>query len=354
MPIINNYNKPKFTFNDINLIPSSLSFIESRSECNVFDNDNMLPIFTAPMSSVVGEENLEIYKESHIIPIVPRNVDFDKRLEYLGNGHWVAFSLTEFKHIIDEFNFNSNVKILIDVANGNMTNLFNLIYEAKNKFGSMITIMAGNVANPKTYALLSDAGADYIRVGIGGGSGCLTTTQTSLGYPLGSLISECYEESWNLNNPAKIIADGGIKSYSDIIKAYALGADYVMLGGIFNKALESSGKTSYISYGETYYVNQYKKIAKDIFTGGKFDLYKEFYGMSTKKAQAELGNNILKTSEGVEKTNIVEYTLDGWVDNFIDYLRSAMSYTDKNDIDIFKGNVDIIFITNNSYNAINK
>ena len=72
---------------------------------------------------------------------------------------------------------------------------------------------------------------------------CLTSENAGIGYPLASLMKECYEVSQSINNPAKIVADGGIKSYSDILKALALGADYVQIGSLFNKALESCGDT---------------------------------------------------------------------------------------------------------------
>ena len=54
---------------------------------------------------------------------------------------------------------------------------------------------------------------------------CLTTQNTGVGYPMASLIKECYQESLKLDDPSYIVADGGMQTYSDIIKALALGAD---------------------------------------------------------------------------------------------------------------------------------
>ena len=181
--------------------------------------------------------------------------------------------------------------------------------------------------------------------------GCLTTQQTGIGYPMGSLIQETKLIADTLNNPAKIVADGGFKKYADIIKALALGADYVMLGSILNKALESAGDT--IDYGEQKHVNQYLDNTLERFKNG-YVFYKKFRGMSTKEVQKSLGNEILKTSEGVVREYKVEYTLQGWAENFEHYLRSAMSYTDSQSLNDFIGEVNTIVISENAFNRYNK
>jgi lipase chaperone LimK len=75
--------------------------------------------------------------------------------------------------------------------------------------------------------------------------------------------------------------------------------------------------------------------------------------MSTKEVQLHLGNE-LRSSEGVTRMTQVEYTLEGWVDNFKDYLRSAMSYTGKNKLEEFIGKVKFNLISQNSFNRFNK
>jgi hypothetical protein len=188
---------------------------------------------------------------------------------------------------------------------------------------------------------------------------CLTSQNVGVGYPLASLIHECYKISCSLNKPAKIVADGGMKNYSDIIKALALGSDAVMIGSIFNKSLESAGETyganihheSWLEPGEK--VDQYSENVKNAFkNGAKF--YKKFRGMSTKGVQKLLGNNNIKTSEGVTRINPVEYTIEGWTENFKHYLASAMSYTGSSNLNEFIGNVNLNLITQNSFNRFNK
>lgn len=187
-------------------------------------------------------------------------------------------------------------------------------------------------------------------------SGCLTTKQSGVGYPMASLIYEIRKEKLlyvydhntenNLKVPA-IVADGGIKDYSDIIKSLALGADYAMLGSIFNKALESCAQ-DYL-YG----VKINKKLANYFFNKG-YPIKKYFRGMSTKSAQKAMGKTNFKTSEGVIRFRKVEYHLNGWVENFNHYLRNAMSYSNAKTLDEFIGKVEICQITKNAYDRFNK
>ena len=185
--------------------------------------------------------------------------------------------------------------------------------------------------------------------------GCLTTVQTGIGYPMASLIESCYKIKIGMDTKTKIVADGGFKKYSDIIKALALGADFVMLGSIFNKSLESAGETikhtSDNSIGMI--IDQYSQEAKDMFNA-EITLRKVFRGMSTKDVQKKWGKNDLVTSEGVVKSHKVEYTLDGWRNNFEDYLRSAMSYTGKKELHEFIGGVQYEMITQNAFKRFDK
>ena len=130
--------------------------------------------------------------------------------------------------------------VLIDIANGHMSKLIVLIEEIK-RLWPHLKLMVGNIANPETFVNLGMAGADYIRCSIGSGAGCTTASNVSINYPLGSLISECYILRKQYGLKTKIVADGGMRNYSDVIKALGLGADYVMIGSIFNKAIESAG-----------------------------------------------------------------------------------------------------------------
>jgi IMP dehydrogenase/GMP reductase len=341
----------KFDFDDILIMPAEITTINSRSEIYEFDNMGGLPLFTAPMDTVVNESNERFFRQENINVVLPRKVEADMNPS-TSFSRWLSYSLKQFEDAFIHYDQpkDKTYHILIDVANGHMPAVYELTKLAKEKYGDSLVLMVGNVANPETYGLLSDAGADYVRIGIGNGGGCLTTQQTGIGYPMASLIEETYEVSMHLDKPAKIVADGGFKKYADVIKALAIGADYVMLGSILNKALESAGETV-DEDGET--IDQYSQSAESYLkAGGK--LSKKFRGMSTKEVQSSWGKKNLKTSEGVVRLHDVEYTLSGWVENFRHYLKSAMSYTDSKNLSEFIGQVQYNQITTASFNRYNK
>jgi hypothetical protein len=366
-----NNNELGLSLNDVSIIPAITSDIESRKECNPFDKNDMLPLFTAPMSSVVNEDNYEIFIKNKITPIIPRTVLIDKRIDLMNKGIWVALGIEEFeKYLINADIFDYPRYVVLDVANGHLMKVINYIDKAKKKHKDNVIIMGGNIANPKTYFDYARAGCDMLRLGIGGGSYCITSSNTGIYHPYVSLLIEVYKNKKyvkdrinrdNYNNSIEefkkaplIIIDGGIKNYSDIIKSLNLGANYVMCGGIFSKMLESAAKTEYIRSDNTILeMNQYNIKTKEAFKNGLL-LRKLSYGMSTKLAQKEMGKTELKTSEGIIKYVDVEYTMEQWVDNFKDYLKSAMSYCNCRKLINFIGQQSYIVLSQNASNSFNK
>lgn len=352
-----------FDFDDILIEPELHTNIVSRKKVDVLEEKQMLPLFTAPMDTVISEENCMIFNSNKIYSIIPRKSNLSQKDVSTDHKIWFAYGLDDFKKIFIDNHIDIHPKdkvyALIDIANGHMKVVKDLLVQSKEIYGRQLVLMVGNCANPMTYLSLAQAGADYVRMGIGNGAGCLTTVQTGVGYPMASLIHETYLIQQERNLAAKIVADGGFKKYSDIIKALALGADYVMLGSILNKTLESAGETfeenkkydSWTDPGEK--VNQYSKEVKDQFIMGK-KYFKKFRGMSTKEVQKSLGRETLKTSEGISKIQPVEYTLSSWVENFTDYLKSAMSYTDCLTLGEFIGKVRFNKISKNSFDRFHK
>lgn len=381
----------KYSYNDIMVKPAILSTIEHRAECNPYDANGMLPLFTAPMDSVVNTKNFELFEKNGIIPILPRTESLYDRTSYALNGKWAAFSLQEFEETftsqptVDKH----NIKVLIDIANGHVAKLYELVRKAKSIYKNGIQVMVGNIANPETYRVCVESYVDYVRCSIGTGAGCITCSNTAIGYPIASLISEIAEikndiaQRIDRKDLPKIVADGGIRNYSDVIKALALGADYVMVGSIFSRMLESAAvkfmdrsighKKLHLKFPiERYenlkcengfwkgdYTDEFIKkmklsghnVEKNGHDIGQLDA--KFYGMASKAGQIAMKGKKVHTSEGIEKTLPVTYTIETWVENMTDYLRSAMSYTNSRTLDDLR-NVSVVIVSNNTYNSVNK
>jgi IMP dehydrogenase len=303
----------------------------------------------SPMDTVVSIENYKLYIKNGIIPCIPRGQDDNK---YYSRCKFQSFGLCDIEKSLygnmSERNsiFKHHKHILIDIANGNMKKIIDILKETKIHHPFTV-IMVGNIANPETFVKLAKAGADYVRCSIGTGAGCTTAANVAINYPMGSLITECAQLKKQYNLNTKIVADGGMRNYSDIIKALALGADYVMIGNIFNKAIESAG-FNYI-YG--------KKIGQNLaefLWRYDFPVKKKYRGMSTKAVQRSWGKSKLITAEGITKYQKVEYTIEQWTENFKDYLKSAMSYSNAKTLDEFIGKADYCQITKNAYDRFNK
>ena len=404
-----------YSYRDLTIIPKCISNVKSRSECNPYYSDNKLPIFTAPMTCVVNEDNFAYWNSCGITPILPRTSlsSWEDKVDFIYTGSWTALGIEEFKKLISNPLDNSKFKtgkiqILLDIANGHMSEIFKLSKEIKNIYGDKIILMAGNIANPDTYADYCNAGIDFVRCSIGSGLGCLTTSNTGIHYPIASLIEKINEKKAILGVKAttKIIADGGIRNYSDVIKALALGADYVMIGGLFTSLLESAAAFENFKATEGLNVPNFKTLEYTVDIKGTtipetikddwsdlevryrtsdkngrlyltyiIDLFgpeeikrrlfkiveyrrdtlmKEFYGMSTKKAQALMGKKNLKTSEGKEKTVYVTCTIKQWVENMEDYLKSAMSYCNSKTLEEFIGKQNLMPNSTSEINSVNK
>lgn len=331
----------KFDFKDITIVPETISQINSRSEVNTNDENGYLPIIVSPMDTVIDKWNQDEFTKNHLVVCLPRGVRGNN------SDSFHSVSLDEFEWYLDVLPEKDHPKnILIDVANGHMERVHRL---AKKFIELRPTpyhkLMVGNIANPNTFKQFCEIGVDYVRVGIGGGSGCLTSANTGVHYPMASLINECFETKKLGNYDTKIVADGGFRNYDDIIKSIMLGADYVMLGGLLNQTLESCSETLLFKKIPISYEFSLKIWNKYPFL--KKHMYKKFRGMSTKEVQKKWGRKVLKTSEGISKFNKVEYKLSSWVENFEDYLKSAMSYTNSKNLSEFRQS-EYVFITENA------
>ena len=191
--------------------------------------------------------------------------------------------------------------ICVDIAHGHHSLMRDALITIRELAGDEIHLMAGNVATLEGFDALASWGADSIRVGIGGGSICSTRLVTGHGIPTFQSVLDCA----NTVHDVKIIADGGIKTTGDIVKAYAAGADFVMIGSILAGTKETPG---------------------EVFLGKEGKKYKVYRGMASAAAQnAWRGKSSIP--EGVSTTVPYRGSVKNLLQSIAGGIRSGLSYS---------------------------
>lgn len=193
--------------------------------------------------------------------------------------------------------------ICLDVANGYAQVFVDAVRRVRDTFPNKI-IMAGNVVTGEMTEELIISGADIVKVGIGPGSVCITRKKTGVGYPQLSAIIECSDAAHGLGGV--VCADGGCTSPGDIAKAFAAGADFVMLGGMLAGHDECEGETFTLD--------------------GK--QYKRFYGMSSTEAMTKYHGSVAdyRASEGKSVNVPLRGPVENTIQDILGGVRSSCTY----------------------------
>lgn len=287
----------KLDFDDVLLVPQ-LSDATSRNDVDLFrefsfPNSSIkitsIPVIVANMDTVGTFEMARTlapmglmvalhkhYEVSELVNFFQENLLFSERVFYsMGIGDNESERLQYFKKLYGNY----PTLICIDVANGYTRVFLDFVKNIRNIVGQDSVIMAGNVVTQEMAVQLILSGCDIVKAGIGQGSVCETRLKTGVGYPQASAIQEC---SFGVHGQPRghVCGDGGCKTPGDIAKAFAFGADFVMIGGMFSGTDQCEGDWEYNKQGE--------KI--------KF----KFYGMSSEEAQKKHGNGLknYRASEG--------------------------------------------------------
>jgi GMP reductase len=336
-------------------VPASLSNITSRNECRTTHPNGQLPFFVAPMDTVVNLKNLEQFTSLGLNVCLPRNERFSS--EQLTQEEIQVFESYSLDEFIEKFCKEPKegdepiycFDIHIDIANGHMFKLYEACKQAKIIWGDTLNLMIGNIANPKTYHEFAAIGVYGVKLGIGGGQACTTTTYTGVHFPMASLIMECRAIKDKYNFQTKIIADGGISSTSDVNKALACGADFVMMGNLFNRTYEACGQA---------YLWDFIPVPNSMIGFLKnrgFKIKRTYRGMSTTEVQKAWKKKVLRPSEGLYKYNEVLFPLKKLVSDLNHRLATAMSYTSDFELETFiSGEIEIVEITADTNNRVNK
>lgn len=268
--------KNTLTYDDVLLVPQ-YSDVRSRSEIDIGTQlgDNMglsLPVISSPMDTISEKEMAISLAEVGGCSVIHRYNTIEAQASMVaqaleeGGSHAIVGAAVG---ISGEFLNRATVLravgvsfICVDVAHGHHILMKEALTTLREALGSEIHIMAGNVATLKAINDLSDWGADSVRCNIGGGSICSTRIQTGHGLPGLQTILECA----NTDRDVIVIADGGIKTSGDIVKALAAGADAVMVGSLLAGTDETPGR-----------------LLEDK-SGNKWKVYR---GMASKEAQIQ-------------------------------------------------------------------
>jgi GMP reductase len=322
-------NDPKLDFDDVLLVPQR-SKAASRKEVDLTRNFKFyhsdkqwrgIPVVAANMDTT-GTFNMGIALGVHqMITCLHKHYDRHTIEDYfkyynVENNVWVSIGL-DLEHELEklfyiEDRLGSSPNICIDIANGYTERFVDYCSKIRLELPNSI-IMAGNVCTPEMVSeLILHGEVDIVKIGIGPGSACTTRLKTGVGYPQLSAIAECAHVAHGLRSDAGrlglICADGGCRTAGDVAKAYAAGADFVMLGGMLAGTDECEG--------EWEYEEQEKKNLL-------------FYGMSSEKAQNKHndGMNDYATSEGRVKKVPYKGKVDRIVRDICGGVRSACAYT---------------------------
>lgn len=202
--------------------------------------------------------------------------------------------------------------LVVDTAHGHSRGVLETVARLRDKYAD-VQLIAGNVATPEAAKALIESGADCVKIGIGPGSICTTRVVAGVGVPQFSAVLETAAACHEHDIPA--IADGGIRTSGDIVKAIGAGADVVMVGSMLAGCEESPGE-SFLYQGRTY--KAYRGMGSmGAMARGSADRY----------FQGEVRDTLKLVPEGIEGQVPYKGPMAAVVHQLIGGLRAGMGYT---------------------------
>ena len=336
-------NELKLDYSDVLLRPKR-STLGSRKDVSLVREFTKLkwsglPIMAANMDGVGTIEMARKLAEKKMFTCLKKTYDTSTLVKFFCdtdhkvpeyNCEYSAMSIGitdyDFRKFCDVFAMCPNLKfICIDVANGYSERFVSFVKKIR-EISSKLKIIAGNVVTGEMTEQLILSGVDIVKVGIGPGSACTTRIQTGVGYPQLSAVIECADAAHGLGG--LIIADGSCTCPGDVAKAFAGGADFVMLGGMLAGHDEGGGNiiekhyvTNEIEYTSEDYPQSYELIRET-------KKFVEFYGMSSKKANDIHfgGLKDYRASEGREVLVPYRGPVENTIQEILGGLRSSCTY----------------------------
>ena len=287
----------------VQLLPITPSYIQHRWRCDIGQTINGIyfrsPLIPATMSSIISNKMLENLKINNYFAIQLRKsietgtiflspIAIDSSLEDV-------YKVCE---LLQAYNHTQNKIVSIQVANGHMAMVGDVINDAKKMFPE-IQFWAGTVAMKDGVQYLKDYGADAIFLGIGNGSVCATTPQTGVGCPTFTMIEECSQVD------IPIILAAGSRNYGDVCKAVAAGCDLVLSGYLFKGCSDLPQSHEY--YGEASKRGKLENNKQPTFIEGIEDMYVNSAGKTSVMVLDEFEQAMQSSMSYLNASNLTEY-----------------------------------------------
>ena len=242
--------KEALTFDDVTLVPKYSEILPSKVDTSIKLTNNLrlkIPLLSSAMDTVTESKMAIAIAKAGGLGVIHRNLDIKTQLSEIKKvkikkllvGAAVGAGPSEFKRADAILKENIDM-IVVDTAHGHTKKVSEIIKFIKQKKNKKTALCAGNIATAEAAKFLLKLGVDIIKVGIGPGSICTTRLVAGIGVPQLSAILTV--RNGVKNNNVKIISDGGIKYSGDLAKAFAAGADAVMVGSLFAGTDETPGK----------------------------------------------------------------------------------------------------------------
>jgi len=294
-----------------------------------------IPLMAANMDGVGTFEMADTLSEHYIFTCLKKTYSVSDLVMFFDTNtylrtEYVAMSIgitesdhQKFRDVYEQAD-TSLKYICIDVANGYSQRFLDFVKNFRKLYPNIV-IIAGNVVTADQTQELILNGADIVKVGIGPGSVCTTRIQTGVGYPQLSAVIECADAAHGLGG--HIIADGGCTCPGDVAKAFAGGADFVMLGGMLAGHDEGGGEiiAKYFNTKGEYFFQKSDETYHPVINKKEFV---QFYGMSSKAANEKHfgGLKEYRSSEGREVLIPYKGAVSSTIQNILGGIRSACTY----------------------------
>jgi IMP dehydrogenase len=322
-------NTQAITFDDVLMIPA-YNHHESRRVVDIGMTDKLakltlqLPVISSNMDTITESKMANFMHSKGGIGALHRFLSIEdniKEFKHCTGQVFVSVGCSDSELQRAEALRDAGAEFFcVDVAHAHAKYVGKTLKSLRQLLGGSCCIMAGNVATYAGADYLASCGADIVKAGIGGGSVCSTRIKTGFGVPMLTCIQDCARAD------RSIVADGGIRTSGDIVKALAFGADFVMIGGMLAGTEPTPGIV----------------ISKD--DGKKVKYYR---GMASRQAQEEFLGQLhdWKTAEGVTAEVPYRNNQEEIITDIKGGLRSGLTYAGADSISELQRKLNYVIVT---------